>query len=37
MKEIKLRDKEAEFRFWGGDRMIAQDALAMKTPQSTKP
>lgn len=26
MKEIKLRDKDAEFRFWGGDKMIAQDS-----------
>ncbi|MEE1001995.1 MAG: lipid-A-disaccharide synthase [Bacteroidales bacterium] len=24
MKELKIKDKDAEFRFWGGDKMIEQ-------------
>ena len=30
MKEVKLLDKNAAFRFWGGDRMMAQGGKVVK-------
>lgn len=30
MKELKALDKEATFRFWGGDRMLAQGGTIVK-------
>jgi lipid-A-disaccharide synthase len=30
MREIKIKDQQAEFRFWGGDRMQAQGGVMVK-------